>query len=73
MAQKYIEDDFVMTRTEPNNFTPNGVVCYETIDKVLLRTINGIDGFIVEKGQFVPIPLTPSILEKNGWEEYNDN
>ena len=62
MAQKYIEDDFVMTRTEPNNFTPNGVVCkfvdYETIDKVLLRTINGIDGFIVEKGQFVPIPLT---------------
>lgn len=22
MAQKYIEDDFVMTRTEPNNFTP---------------------------------------------------
>ena len=66
MAQKYIEDDFVMTRTEPNNFTPNGVVCkfvdYETIDKVLLRTINGIDGFIVEKGQFVPIPLTPSIL-----------
>lgn len=53
MAQKYIEDDFVMTRTEPNNFTPNGVVCkfvdYETIDKVLLRTINGIDGFIVEK------------------------
>lgn len=76
MAQKYIEDDFVMTRTEPNNFTPNGVVCkfvdYETIDKVLLRTINGIDGFIVEKGQFVPIPLTPSILEKNGWEHKDD-
>lgn len=65
MTQKYIEDDLVMTRTEPNNFTPNGVVCkfvdYETIDKVLLRTINGIDGFIVEKGQFVPVPLTPSI------------
>lgn len=50
MAQKYIEDDFVMTRTEPNNFTPNGVVCkfvdYEAIDKVLIRSINGIDGFI---------------------------
>ena len=76
MAQKYIEDDFVMTRTEPNNFTPNGVVCkfvdYETIDKVLLRTINGIDEFIVEKGQFVPIPLPPSILEKNGWEHKDD-
>lgn len=42
MTQKYIKDDLVMTRTEPNNFTPNGVVCkfvdYETIDKVLLRT-----------------------------------
>lgn len=41
MAQKYIEDDFVMTRTEPNNFTPNGVVCkfvdYETIDKVFRK------------------------------------
>lgn len=66
MAQKYIEDDLVMTRTEPNNFTPNGVVCkfvdYEVIDKVLIKSINGIDAFIVEKGQFVPIPLTPSIL-----------
>ena len=30
------------------------------------------DGFIVEKGQFVPIPLTPSILEKNGWEHKDD-
>ena len=73
MAQKYIEDDFVMTRTEPNNFTPNGVVCkfvdYEAIDKVLIRSINGIDGFIVEKGQFVPINLVPAILEKNGWNK----
>lgn len=71
MTQKYIKDDLVMTRTEPNNFTPNGVVCkfvdYERRDKVLLRTINGIDGFIVKKNQFVPIPLTPEILEKNGW------
>lgn len=53
MTQKYIKDDLVMTRTEPNNFTPNGVVCkfvdYERRDKVLLRTINGIDGFIVKK------------------------
>lgn len=71
MTQKYIEDDLVMTRTEPNNFTPNGVVCkfvdYVSIDKVLIRTINGIDRFIVKKGQIVPIPLTSSILEKNGW------
>ena len=76
MAQKYIEDDLVMTRTEPNNFTPNGVVCkfvdYVAIDKVLIRTINGIDRFIVKKRQIVPIPLTSSILEKNGWEHKDD-
>lgn len=73
MAQKYIEDDLVMTRTEPNNFTPNGVVCkfvdYVAIDKVLIRTINGIDRFIVGKCQIVPIPLTPEILEKNEWKK----
>lgn len=76
MAQKYIEGDLVMTRTEPNNFTPNGVVCkfvdYDTRDKVVIRAINGIDTFIVEKGQIVPIPLTPEILEKNGWEHKDD-
>lgn len=73
MAQKYIEGDLVMTRTEPNNFTPNGVVCkfvdYEARDKVLIRTINGIDSFVVEKEQVAPIPLTPEILEKNGWKK----
>lgn len=73
MTQKYIESDLVMTRTEPNNFTPNGVVCkfgdYIVTDKVLIRPINGIDRFIVEKGQIVPIPLTPEILEKNGWNK----
>ena len=72
MAQKYIEGDLVMTRTEPNNFTPNGVVCkfidYDTRDKVLIRNINGIDVFVVEKGQIVPIPLNSDILEKNGWK-----
>lgn len=77
MAQKYIEDDLVMTRTEPNNFTPNGVVCkfgdYIATDKVLIRPINGIDRFIVEKGQIVPIPLTPEILEKNGWRKEQEN
>lgn len=76
MAQKYIEDDLVMTRTKTNNFIPNGVVSkfvdYVAIDKVLIRTINGIDRFIAGKGQIVPIPLTPSILEKNGWEHKND-
>ena len=65
MAQKYIEDDLVMTRTKTNNFIPNGVVCkfvdYVAIDKVLIRTINGIDRFIVGKGQIVPIPLTEGV------------
>lgn len=74
MKQKYIEDDLVMTRTKPNNFIPNGVVCkfvdYMAIDKVLIRTINGIDRFIVGKDQIVPIHLTPSILEKNGWKRF---
>lgn len=73
MDKLYISGDLVMTKTKTNNFIPNGVVCkfvdYVAIDKVLIRTINGIDEFIVGKGQIVPIPLTPSILEKNGWEK----
>lgn len=76
MTQKYIEGDLVITKTEPNNFIQNGIVCkfinYEIINKVLLRTINDIDEFIVEKNQFVPIPLTTYILEKNGWEHKDD-
>ena len=66
----------VITKTESNNFIQNDIVCkfinYEIIDKMLLRTINDTDKFIVEKGQFVPIPLTLSILEKNGWEHKDD-
>lgn len=75
MAQKYIEGDLVRIKTEPNNITPNGVVYkfvdYVAIDKVLIRTINGIDR-LVGKGRIVPITLTPSILEKNGWEHKDD-
>lgn len=76
MDKLYISGDLVMTKTKTNNFIPNGVVCkfvdYVAIDKVLIRTIIGIDNFIVGKGQIVPIPLTPSILEKNGWEHKDD-
>lgn len=76
MTQGYIEDDLVMIKTEPDNFTPNEVVYkfvdYVAIDNVVLKTINGIDRFIVGKGQIVPIPLTPLILEKNGWEHKDD-
>ena len=53
MEQKYIEGDLVITKTEPNNFIQNGIVCkfvnYELIDKVLLRTINNTNQFIVKK------------------------
>lgn len=76
MAQKYIEGDLVMTKTEPNNFTPNGVVCkfveYVAIDKVLIRAIDTADRFVLEKGQIAPIHLTFSVLDKNGWEHKDD-
>lgn len=75
MTHGYIEGDLVRIKTEPNNITPNEVVYkfvdYVAIDKVLIRTINGIDR-LVGKGQIVPIPLTQSILEKNGWEHKDD-
>ena len=61
-----------MTKTEPNDFTPNGVVCefvsYCNRNKVFVRVAKGIDTFFLEKEQITPIPLTPEILEKNGWE-----
>lgn len=76
MAQKYIEGDLVITKTEPNNFTPNGVVCkfveYVAIDKVLIRAIDTADRFVLEKGQIAPIHLTFSVLDKNGWEHKDD-
>lgn len=75
MTHGYIEGDLVRIKTEPNNCTPNEVVYkfvdYVAIDNVLIRTINGIDR-LVGKDRIVPIPLTPSILEKNGWEHKDD-
>ena len=60
-----------MTKTEPNDFTPNGVVCefvsYCNRNKVFVRVAKGVDTFFFEKEQITPIPLTPEILEKNGW------
>lgn len=67
----YIPGDLVMTKTEPNDFTPNGVVCefvsYCNRNKVFVRVAKGVDIFFLEKEQITPIPLTPEILEKNGW------
>lgn len=75
MTQGYIEGDLVRIKTEPNNITPNEVVYkfvdFVAIDNGLLKTINGIDR-IVGKDRIAPIPLTPSILEKNGWEHKDD-
>lgn len=67
---EYIPGDLVMTKTEPNDFTPNGVVCefvsYCNRNKVFVRVAKGVDTFFLEKEQITPIPLTPEILEKNG-------
>ena len=68
---EYIPGDLVMTKTEPNDFTPNGVVC-EFVSycntKVFVRVAKGIDTFFLEKEQIIPIPITQEILEKNVWE-----
>ncbi len=70
---EYIPGDLVMSKTEPNNFTPNGVVCefvsYCNRNKVFVRVAKSIDTFILEKEQITPIPLTQKILEKNGWSK----
>lgn len=68
---EYIPGDLVMTKTEPNNFVPNGVVCefvsYCNRNKVFVRVTKGIDTFFLGKEQITHIPLTSEILEKNGW------
>lgn len=69
---EYIPGDLVMTKTEPNDFTPNGVVCefvsYCNRNKVFVRAAKGIDTFFLEKEQITPIPLTQETLENNGWK-----
>ena len=68
---EYIPGDLVMTKTEPNDIIPNGVVCkfneYVFRDKVYVCTVMLADNFICKKEDIAPIPLTPEILEKNGW------
>lgn len=60
-----------MTKTEPNDIIPNGVVCkfneYVFRDKVYVCTVMLADNFICKKEDIAPIPLTPEILKKNGW------
>ena len=66
-----------MTKTAPNNFVPNGVVCefvsYCNRNKVSVRVAKGIDTFFLEKEEITHIPLTPEILEKNGWKKSKIN
>lgn len=72
---EYIPGDLVMTKTEPNDFIPNGIVCKFNgcvfRDKVYVSTVMLADNFICKKEYIAPIPLTPEILEKNGWELYH--
>ena len=71
---EYIPGDLVMTKTETNNFIPNGVVCkfYDIFrDKVFVSTVMLADNFTCKKEDIAPIPLTPEILEKNGWKSIN--
>lgn len=67
-----IPGDLVMTKTEPNDFIPNGIVCkfneYVFRDKVYVSAVMLADNFICKKEDIAPIPLTPEILEKNGWK-----
>lgn len=73
MDKLYISGDLVMTKTETKNFIPNGVVCkfneYIFRDKVFVSTVMLADNFICKKEDIAPIPLTPEILEKNGWNK----
>lgn len=68
---EYIPGDLVIVKTEPNNHLPKGGVCefvsYCNRNKVFVRVAKGIDTFFLEKEQITHIPLTPEILEKNGW------
>ena len=73
---EYIQGDLVMTKTEPNNFTPNGVICkfvrYEDKNKVLIDVVNGVDHYVSEREWIAPVPLTLGVLEKNEWICTND-
>lgn len=70
---EYIPGDLVIVKTEPNSHLPKGGVCefvsYCNRNKVFVRVSKGIDTFFLEKEQITHIPLTPEILEKNGWKK----
>lgn len=69
MEQKYIVDDVVMydnkimVAKEPRDGSHFDLSCPK----------EGLVYCFVDVDDMKPLSLTPEILEKNGWEEYNDN
>ena len=61
---KYIPGDLVYIPKVGNNYTimSSGKYYYEALDA-------NYNDVVIENTDIVPIPLTPEILEKNGWRE----
>ena len=61
---KYIHGDLVYIPKFGNNYTimSSGKYYYEDLDA-------NYNDVVIENTDIVPIPLTPEILEKNGWRE----
>ena len=61
---KYIPGDWVYIPKFENNYTimSSGKYYYEALDA-------NYNDVVIENTDIVPIPLTPEILEKNGWRE----
>ena len=64
---KYIPGDLVHIPKFGNNYTimSSGKYYYEALDA-------NYNDIVIENTDIVPIPLTPEILEKNGWEHKDD-
>lgn len=67
---KYIPGDLVFVYVGVEKYIVK-VIGIKTENEVLLYQIKFPNGEIqyVDKDNIVPIPLTPEILEKNGWQE----
>lgn len=67
---KYIPGDLVFVYVDVEKYIVK-VIGIKTKNEVLLYQIKFPNGEIqyADKDNIVPIPLTPEILEKNGWRE----
>lgn len=68
MEQKYIVGDLV--RYTSLFKEPVAEICEVRETSYLIRFMNGNFAKVTSK-EIKPIPLTPAILEKNGWELYH--